>query len=1003
MHDSGTPASGESVAWKIISGTGALSAASSITTIAGEAHITLTPHTTGDITVEAQHGPRTAQRTFTVADHALTLTASPAAIVVGGQSTITASFFHNGGPVPGETITWSVSGAGTLSANSSSTDGSGETNVIVTATGAGPITVQAQYSGPHGTFTRTITLVSSASAPTLAIALSASPTTIDTGDASTLTATLTDNAVPVNAATINWSIVSGPGTLSTPSSNTDASGEATASVTATGSGTIQVQAEYNGVTQQVTITVDANFSMGLSASPTTIDTGDASTLTATLTDNAVPVNAAAINWSIVSGPGTLSTPSSNTDASGEATASVTATGSGTIQVQAEYNGVTQQVTITVDANFSMGLSASPDTIQNGETTQLRATLTDNGYPVDSANILWSIVSGPASLSTSSSLTTGGLATVNVTATGSGSIVIEAEYDGIIKQITITVSADLTLDLDGDETSLLTGESAILTATLYDNGIAVEAANIIWSILGGSGVLSDATSPTDATGVAHSTVTATASNASLIVQATYGSLTQQMTISLTPAFAIATTAGANPILNGGLSVISATLTDNGYPVDSALVTWDVVSGPGTLSGSSSLTVDGVAIIDVVATASGFIQVRATHGLVAASATVLVNSNFALSISPSAGSMQTGNTQPLTAILTDNGLLMDGANITWSVVGPGSLSTYSSTTVAGLGSVILEATGSGTIVIEAAYGGQTAQTTITVTADFVLALQASPLTIYNGDTAALTAILTDNSVPVNPASITWAVVSGPGTLFSPTSSTNTSGIALNNVTATGSGSIVLRATYGALTTEITVTVSPDYAIVVAASNTSPTNGDLVALTATLTDNGIAVPSAIIDWSIEGGTGDGTLTSSTSSTNAGGQATNTFSTSKGGTQTIRATLSAESSIFGTVALTIAPVYSLSIIQSAATIRVDLLNAKTEFTATLLDGGTAVQGAVIEWDIGGLLATITPSSTTNAAGNAKATLQGLILSISVGVTARLQGNPGVTDTVYGLFLTLL
>jgi plastocyanin len=160
----GDPVSGESVTWAVTAGGGSVSQSSTTTGSNGTTSVT---HTTGSAggtnTVTATVGGLSGSPvTFTasaVTPSAVTVTAGdnqmarlsqPLASPV--EVRVTAS---DGGPVPGATVSWSVTtGSGSLSSTSTTTDSDGRTSVSWTlGPNVGANSITASAGGPEATAT----------------------------------------------------------------------------------------------------------------------------------------------------------------------------------------------------------------------------------------------------------------------------------------------------------------------------------------------------------------------------------------------------------------------------------------------------------------------------------------------------------------------------------------------------------------------------------------------------------------------------------------------------------------------------------------------------------------------------------------------------------------------------------------------------------------------------------------------------------------------------------
>jgi|GEM_PF-5487917 len=1011
LLDNGAVVNGQTIDWSFTgAGNGSLANASSTTAGAGQAPNTFTASVSGTVTVTAALNGApgvNAQTTITINPlYTISLAAVPSTILNGDSSALTATLMDGTNPVPGALINFGVvtndTGNGDVAATST-TNASGQAPNTFTATSSGTADVIAYFTGTLSSGPVTVSARTTLTINTnYDLIVFASPSSIPNGDGSTLTAILVDGANPVPGAFISWSVASGApgnGTLDVSGTSTNASGQTSNTFTATQSGTVTVtaQAFFGAVTGTASITITPSYSLSLTPAAQTIANNNSESVTATLMDGANPVSGAAIAWSLIPGsPGNGSLPSTSplTDASGNTVNTFTATASGTVIITASYAGLTAQATITINDSYALSLSAAPASILNGTTSTLTATLTNNSSPVSSASLSWSFSgSGNGSLAATSSTDGAGNSTNIFTATQSGTVTVTVIYTppsgpSISAQTTITITPVYTLTVAPPLSTINTDGSVVLTATLLDNGVPVPGANIAW-YLTGAGIFSTASPSTNASGQTSNTFTATVSGNQTITLA-YANVGAIASIDVEPLYSLSLTASPTTIINGSPTALTATLLDNGNPVSGQSISWSIVggTGSGTLGTAFSVTnSSGQAQNALAATASGTVVVQALFSTVTpggipvtltAQTTVTVTPNYVLTLSPLNQSMSNGSTLPFTATLTDNGTtLISGAQINWSVTpgtGNGSLSASNSlTNGSGQATSTLTATRSGGLTLTATLASNPAisvSTTVVVTPVYALSVNAVPSSINNGGTSTVTATLTDNGVPVNGASIVWSITGGTGngTFSSSSSATNASGNATTTFTASRSGTVIVQATFSTATAQTTITINPVYALVLSPLNPSMGNGSTLAFTATLTDNGIPVNGAAINWSVTPGTGNGSLSTSSSSTNSSGQATSTLTATQSGTLTLTATLASSPTISVSTTVTVTPAYHLSISATPSSIN---NGANSALTATLLDGTNPVNGATITWSVSGTgNGTFSPtSSTTDASGNATTT----------------------------------
>src|SRR5438309_1769089 len=317
---------------------------------------------------------------------------------------------------------------------------------------------------------------------------------------------------------------------------------------------------------------------------------------------------------------------------------------------------------------------------------------------------------------------------------------------------------------------------------------------------------------------------------------------------------------------------------------------------------------------------------------------------VSVSPASASVQVGNTVQLTAAPKDaNGNPLSGRTVTWSSSNP------SVATVDGTGLVTSVVAGSATIT--ATSEGQSGTASVTVSSVPVASVAVSPATasLSVGQTAQLTATPKDaNGNPLIGRAVTWSTTNGSVATVSAT----------GLVTAAGAGSATITATSEGKSGTASLTV-----------------GQTVQLTATPKDaNGNALTGRTITWS----SSDNTI----ATVNGSGVVTGAGS---GGPVTITATSEGQSGT-ATVNVTLAPVASVTVAPSSASIAI---TGTAQLTATPKDAsGNPLTGRAISWS---------SSDNTIATVNGSGLVTGVAAG-SVTITATSEGKSGTaTITVAG------
>ena len=283
---------------------------------------------------------------------------------------------------------------------------------------------------------------------------------------------------------------------------------------------------------------------------------------------------------------------------------------------------------------------------------------------------------------------------------------------------------------------------------------------------------------------------------------YNSGTGNVTLTVNPAAPTITFTVSNQTY--GVSPFTVSATSN----SAGVITYSVVSGPATISGST-VTITGVGTVVLQAS-------EAANGNYTAG-----TQNASFTVSPAAPTItftvsnQTYGVSPFAVSATSN----SAGAITYSVVsGPATISG-STVTITGVGTVALQAA-------QAANGNYTAGTQ---NASFTVSAAAPAITFTVSNqtygVSPFTVSATSNSAGV----ITYTVVSGPATISGST------------VTITGAGTVVLQAAQAANGNYAAATQNASFTVSVAAQTiTFPNPGTQnfgvapITLTATATSN-------------------------------------------------------------------------------------------------------------------------------------------------------------------------
>ena len=327
-----------------------------------------------------------------------------------------------------------------------------------------------------------------------------------------------------------------------------------------------------------------------------------------------------------------------------------------------------------------------------------------------------------------------------------------------------------------------------------------------------------------------------------------------------------TVDAPPVVNAGRTMtntfpgtvtLSGTASDDGLPANGTLtVVWSKISGPGTVVFGNAAATNSAATFST----NGIYGLRLTadDGLATNHSEVTVIENLPPVVNAGANILTNGLHAALDGMVTDDGLPGSFLSVQWSQsTGPGTV-TFGN---AAATNTAVSASRSGTyvLVLTASDGAATNSSEMVVTFNQPPVVDAGPEQTVNwGATVALAGMVTDDQLPHNLLTSTWAELSGPGNAtFADASLTNTTatfdqpGIYILSLTA----SDTLAAT--SAETIIRVNAAP---VVDAGTDQVVALGTPVTLAGNYTDDGIPGSAVTTLWTQIGGPAEAFLTDPT-----------------------------------------------------------------------------------------------------------------------------------------------
>lgn len=412
-----------------------------------------------------------------------------------------------------------------------------------------------------------------------------------------LRGTATDDGAPYGSQlSINWSRVSGPGTVSFSPSN-----QATTRATFTLPGTYLLKLSANDSRFLVEDTVAVQVVAALPNKPPVVSAGADQTiviarplqLRGTVGDDALPAGASVTqNWSLVSGPGTVTFETQSRPLTNVA---FSLPGIYTLRLTASDSllSASDEVVVRVNPpNAAPAVNAGADqAIELPNSANLSATLSDDGQP-EGANLSlnWSKLSGPGSV------VFGDAGSANTTAnfSQSGVYVLRLTVSDTDLQsfddVAVTVSAPTNqppvVSPGAGQTITLPNNTATLNGSVTDDGLPNGNLTIQWTKTSGAGDAVFADSNSAQTAASFSA----AGNYILRLTASDGNYTvwAETLIRVNPEnHAPTVNAGADQTITlAQTAILEAAVSDDGLPAGGSFsALWTKVSGDGDVTFSN----------------------------------------------------------------------------------------------------------------------------------------------------------------------------------------------------------------------------------------------------------------------------------------------------------------------------------------------------------------------------------------------------------------------------------
>lgn len=499
------------------------------------------------------------------------------------------------------------------------------TATLISGTTPDTLTIQPLIDGTITLATATLIEEATAVLPQLTTLDTSANSALASGSAPiTLTAHVTDQyGKGLKDAVVNWSADSAQAVLSASQTSTDETGAAQIQVSSKDVITTVVTAQLQGgnalSSPSLTFTADMSTAKVVAIDSekdrVVANNTDTSVVTAQVTDGySHPVSGVTVNWTVKMDDTAVATKTSTTDSSGNAVLSLKSSKTGTITVNAEVNGTTQEtnpITFVADTSTVVISQITPDKQQgvaNGtDSITYQATVTDaKGNAIAGATVNWSADNRDVKLSAAQTTSAAdGTSQITITSVKAGDVVVTVQTSEATPKAAnkVTFVADAATakvtGIQADKTQAVADGADVITwtATVTDaNDNVVTGTTLNWSTTQDGVTLAPASSDTDVNGTATTAGTSVKAGTAVKVTATpatntsgkktdgavtfIGDVKTATVVSLTPS-------STHVPINGSGVTYTAVVTDaNGNPLQGETVTWTTTMN--TLSATETTT-------------------------------------------------------------------------------------------------------------------------------------------------------------------------------------------------------------------------------------------------------------------------------------------------------------------------------------------------------------------------------------------------------------------------------
>ncbi len=729
------------------------------------------------------------------------------------------------------TTTADVSSGGVLSYSVSGGSGSAtvDSNGLLTAIGAGTVTLTVSSSGDanyNGTSTSQLITIGM-STPSLVIT-SVATTVVD----ATLTVTVSTTASH-SIGTLSYSIVDDTGAATVDNTGlitAVSAGMVTLTVSSSGN------ADYNPTSVSQLITIGRATPVITIDSPNTLNVDDV--ITGDAFTSATLNRGGSFSWILVGGSGSATIDQDTSELTGISVGTVTLTSVTTGDADYYPASTDQLITIT---KATPTLTFTSDNNVNVDGT-LATSLTTSATLGRGGSVTYAISGGSGSATVD-------MNTGVVTGIGTGTVTLIASSTGDTNYYEASLSQEIDINMATPTLTIISLASLVvdqsLTATVTTTATQGRGGVLSYSIVGGSGSATVDNNTGLITCISIGTVTLTTTSSG---DTDYYSASTSQLITIGKATPTLTITSVNNLLVDGS--LTATTITNATLGRGGLITYSIAGGSGSATVNSSTgLIAGIGAGTVTLTAGS--EDDSNYYGTSTSQVLTINKTTPTLAITSSSTINVDDS--LTVMLSTTADVSSGGTLSYSVVAGSGSATVNS-------NGLLTATGAGTVTLTVSSAGDTNYNGTNTSQLITISKTSQTLTITSANELNVDAtLMVDTATTADVSSggtLSYSIVAGSGSATVDSNTGLLTGVSIGTVTVTVTSSGDTNY-YGANISQLITMNKATPTLTITSSNSTIVDA---SLTATATTSATDGRGGVITYSIVAGSGSATINSST-----------------------------------------------------------------------------------------------------------------------------------------------